>query len=429
MLTGPTAPVGTATVTDAGDLLTITAHNLVNGQLVYTSSPSGGAIPVLVPGAPYWVASATANTFQLRASQGGPVMTFTSDGTVAVQIAGAEYADDELRRLDLPLMWPGSTGASTVSGIRPGNPAVSLAGYTVTFGPCAGITSVTSAPWTATSGPYRWMLTTDSTQSISPADGSQTRVDRLVARIQDTVIDSTGFRRAVGAIKTGTPGAGAPALDPGEVSLGTVSTGPGGTPAPALTLALADLTSLGGTRPVANFVSLPTVGRYAGMKCHLLDEIADVVWNGTTWVRIASAASYNGIQRTFTSTRTSNSSGFSSEAIIQTISAVPVVSGRTYRLRWITDVASTAATTSNIEVARWRIRETNLAGTSIQLAHTILVMTGNDFPGVVETEWVAPSTGTRTFVGTCHRHLGSGTFTCNANANEPSIFTVDQVIG
>jgi hypothetical protein len=429
MLTGPTTPVGTATVTDAGDLLTITAHNLVNGQLVYTSSPTGGAVPVLVPGAPYWVASVTANTFQLRASQGGPVLAFASDGTVAVQLSAAEYDDGELRRLDLPLMWPGSTGANTVSGIRPGNPAVALAGYSVTFGPCAGITSVTTAPWTATSGPYRWMLTADSTQSIAPADPSQVRVDRLVARIQDTVVDSTGFRRAIGAIKTGTPGAGAPALDPGEVSLGTVQTGVNGTPPPELTLALADLTALGGTRPVANFAALPSTGRYAGMRCYLIDEATEALWNGSAWVRVASAASYGAVRRIATSTRTSNSSGFSSEAVIHTISSVPVVSGRTYRLKWVTDVASSAATTANIEVARWRIRETNLAGTSLQLSHTILVMTGNDFPGLVETEWVAPSTGNRTFVGTCHRHLGSGTFTCNANANEPSIFTVDQVIG
>jgi hypothetical protein len=415
-------------VTDAGDLLSITAHGLVNGQLVYTSSPTGGASGVLVSGAPYWVASATANTFQLRPSQGGPVMNFTADGTVAVQLAGAEYADDELRRLDLPLMWPGSTGASTVSGIRPGNPAVSLAGYTVTFGPCAGITSVTSAPWTATSGPYRWMLTTDSTQSIAPADGSQTRVDRLVARIQDTVVDSLGFRRAVGAIKTGTPGSGAPGLDAGEVSLGTVSTGPSGTPPPELTLALADLTALGGTRPVANFASLPTAGRYAGMRCYLIDEATEVLWNGSAWVRVASAAAYGSTRRIATHRRESNVSPFSSEVVIQTISNVPVVAGRTYRIKWVTDVASSAASSTAVESARWRIRDTNIAGAVLQYGHTAISMANNDFLAVVETEWVAPSTTTKTFVGTCHRAFGTGNFSCNANANEPSIFSVDQVL-
>jgi hypothetical protein len=306
---------------------------------------------------------------------------------------------------------------------------VSLAGYTVTFGPCAGITSVTSAPWTATSGPYRWMLPTDSTQSIAPADGSQTRVDHLVARIQDTIIDSSGFRRAVGVIKTGTPGSGAPALDPGEVSLGTVSTGPGGTPAPALTLTLADLTALGGTKPVANFAALPTVGRYAGMRCYLIDEATEVLWNGSAWVRVASAASYGATRRIATSRRESNSSTFSSETVIQTISNVPVVAGRTYRLCWITDVASTAASSTAVESARWRIRDTNIAGAVLQYAHTAIAMANNDFGAVVATEWVAPSTTNKTFVGTCHRAFGTGNFSCNANANEPAIFTVDQVIG
>jgi hypothetical protein len=429
MSTGPTTTVGTATITAADDLLTTAAvHGLVDGQLVYTSSPTLGAIGVLVPNAPYWVALVSTTTFRLRPMPGAPVMTFTADGEVVVQLAGAEYADDELRRLDLPLMWPGATGATTVSGIRPGNPAVSLAGYSVTFGPCAGITSVTTAPWTAVSGPYRWMLTTDNTQSIAPADPSQVRVDRLVARIQDTTVDSSGFRHAVGAIKTGTPGQPAPAIDPGEVDLGTVQIGVNGSPAPALTPALADLTALGGTKPVASFATLPTIGRYAGMRCFLLDEIAEVVWTGSAWVRISSAASYNGIQRRSTSTRITNSAGFSSEAVIQTISAVPVVSGRTYRIRWVTDVASTAASSTAVETARWRIRDTNLTGTVLQYTHTAIAMANNDFGAIVETEWVAPSTTTKTFVGTCHRAFGTGTFSCNANANEPSLLTVDQVL-
>jgi hypothetical protein len=430
MSTGPTTTVGTATVTAASGLLTTAAaHGLVDGQLVYTASPTLGAIGVLVPNAPYWVALVSTSTFRLRPSPGGPTMVFTSDGEVTVKLAGAEYADDELRRLDLPLMWPGATGATTVSGIRPGNPAVSLAGYNVTFGPCAGITSVTSAPWTAISGPYRWMLTTDSTQSIAPADPSQVRVDRLVARIQDTTVDSLGFRHAIGAIKTGTPGQPAPAIDPGEVDLGTVQIGVNGSPAPALTLALADLTALGGTKPVANFASLPTVGRYRGMRCYLIDEATEVVWTGSTWERFASAASYGATRRIATSTRIGNSAGFSSEAVIQTISAVPVVSGRTYRIRWVADVASTAASSTAVESARWRIRDTNLAGAVLQYTHTAIAMANNDFGAVVETEWVAPSTTTKTFVGTCHRAFGSGTFSCNANANEPSILSVDQVLG
>jgi hypothetical protein len=430
MSTGPTTTVGTANITAASGLLTTAAaHGLVDGQLVYTSAPQDGAIGVLVPNAPYWVALVSTSTFRLRPSPGGPTMAFTADGEVTVKLAGAEYADDELRRLDLPLMWPGATGATTVSGIRPGNPAVSLAGSTVTFGPCAGITSVTSAPWTAVSGPYRWMLTTDNTQAVAPADPALLRVDRLVARIQDTVVDSTGFRRAVGAIKTGTPGAGAPAVDPGEVSLGTVSVAAGGSPGPVLTLDLADLTALGGTKPVANFAALPTLGRYRGMRCYLIDEATEVVWTGSAWERFASAASYGATRRIATSTRISNSAGFSSEIVIQTISNVPVVSGRTYLIRWVTDVASTAASPTAAEVARWRIRETNLAGTSIQLTHTPILMANNDFGATIQTEWVAPSTGTRTFVGTCHRHFGTGTFSCNANPNEPSLLTVDQIIG
>lgn len=269
MTTGPAqSPVGTATVTDVGDLLTLTAHNLVDGQAVYTATPTGGA-SALVTGAPYWVASATANTFQLRPSPGAPVIAFAADGTVSVSTAAAEYSDAELRRLDLPLMWPGSTGAATVSGVRPGNAAATLAGTTVTFGPCSGITSAITAPWSATSGPYRWMLTADN-QNLTAADGSQPRIDRLVARIQDTTVDSSGYRQAVGAIKVGTPAAVpvAPTVDAGETSLGTVLVPAGGSPVPTLTLDAPDLTALGGVKPATAY---PTVGLYNGMAVYRTD--------------------------------------------------------------------------------------------------------------------------------------------------------------
>jgi hypothetical protein len=267
------------------------------------------------------------------------------------------------------------------------------------------------------------MLTTDNTQSVAPADPSLLRIDRLVARIQDTVVDSSGFRRAVGAIKTGTPGSPAPAVDPGEVSMGTVTVAAGGSPGPELTLDLADLTALGGVKPVASFASLPTVGRYAGMHAWLVDEKTEVVWDGAAWLRIASAASFASIRRVGTWTRTSNSAGFSSEAVIDTISNVPVVTGKRYRITWNVDVASAEANNE----ARFRIRETNIAGTVRQYSHLRIGSANQDYGTSLVAEWVSTVTGTRTWVGTCHRQFGAGTFTCNANANEPAYLTVDEI--
>lgn len=89
------AAVGTATI--AANVFTIAAHGLVDGQTVVTSTPTGGAVGVLVAGAPYYVAAATTDTFQLRPSPGAPVMVIASGGAV-VDAADAVYDAQSLRR-------------------------------------------------------------------------------------------------------------------------------------------------------------------------------------------------------------------------------------------------------------------------------------------------------------------------------------------
>ena len=91
--------IGTATITASNDVLTFgAAHNLVDGQVVVTSAPVNGAVGVLVPGAPYYVANAPTTTMQLRYAPGSPVMTFTADGTVSVDQAEAVYDAKSMRQ-------------------------------------------------------------------------------------------------------------------------------------------------------------------------------------------------------------------------------------------------------------------------------------------------------------------------------------------
>jgi len=78
-LAGTDAPV---TLTDAGDLVTRTAHGYTNDMVVrfYNIVTTTG----LTANQPYYVINATANTFQVSATLGGSAVALTNDGTATL---------------------------------------------------------------------------------------------------------------------------------------------------------------------------------------------------------------------------------------------------------------------------------------------------------------------------------------------------------
>lgn len=78
-LANTNAPV---TLTDAGDLVTRTAHGYADGRVVkfYNITGTTG----LTEGQTYYVISATANTFQVSASKGGAAVALTTDGAATL---------------------------------------------------------------------------------------------------------------------------------------------------------------------------------------------------------------------------------------------------------------------------------------------------------------------------------------------------------
>ncbi len=72
-----------ATIANATDIWTSTAHGLLVDQKVRLTN-SGGALPAgFLPNTDYWIIAANlaANTFQLAASKGGASVNATTDGT------------------------------------------------------------------------------------------------------------------------------------------------------------------------------------------------------------------------------------------------------------------------------------------------------------------------------------------------------------
>lgn len=74
------AAAATGAAAQATDLITLTAHGLVNGDQVVFSNV--GAATPLVVGTTYYVVSSSANTFSVALTSGGAAVNITVDGTV-----------------------------------------------------------------------------------------------------------------------------------------------------------------------------------------------------------------------------------------------------------------------------------------------------------------------------------------------------------
>jgi hypothetical protein len=420
--------VGAATIEADDEVITEAAHGLVNGQQVTVANLGGGALNVLVEDAPYFVANATANTFQLRPAPGAPIMTFTADGSCDVYLTAGLNEAQTLRNAFAGLLarGDGSGGFNARPGVFPN---ASDTAHVTTSGMTWSTIDMVAVVRHSTGGIYIVPHPAETSQPITAADPSQGRIDALDLQIQDHALDSSGFARGRLVYVAGTPAAvpvepavtaNSERLSTWTVAAGATSTGTPTTP--RFTVAR------GGVIPVASSAAYPGAGgRYKGLILYdfALKALVANTNAGSTYEVLASVDTAKALRRIATVERTTNSSTFTSEAVISTITAA-VESGKKYKITWVVDSSSTVAG----DTARWRIRETNIAGATRQLSHSYMSIANNDFGAPPLTfEWTASSTGNMTWVGTCHRANGTGTFSCNANANEPSYFTVDYVSG
>jgi hypothetical protein len=125
-----------------------------------------------------------------------------------------------------------------------------------------------------------------------------------------------------------------------------------------------------------------------------------------------------------TSIATSNSAPWDDtpEVVVQTLSAVPLVAGRTYRLTWFGDLIGSVAASEHF----MRIREDSLSGTVLDVRRYRAHTTAN-FPYRTEVEYPAVATGNKTFVFTGVRSVGTGLGTVDADTDHPAYFYVDYI--
>jgi hypothetical protein len=121
----------------------------------------------------------------------------------------------------------------------------------------------------------------------------------------------------------------------------------------------------------------------------------------------------------------SDSSTFTTtETQVASVTAA-LVSGRNYRVRLVARFGTSAAN----DIVVVRVREDNLSGTTLQFELRPLPSTSSsgNTVGVLEGEYVAASTGDKTFVASGQRTSGSGNIRLDAEAGAPAYLYVDHI--
>jgi hypothetical protein len=110
----------------------------------------------------------------------------------------------------------GGASLGVRSGVRPSGSGTDLlvqaqASPNMTVKVNTGVAVIQGAIST-TQGPYLYALDATTNLTISAAHASLTRIDRIVIRVRDSTVDTSGQRDAAAVVVQGTPGSGVPSL-------------------------------------------------------------------------------------------------------------------------------------------------------------------------------------------------------------------------
>lgn len=132
-------------------------------------------------------------------------------------------------------------------------------------------------------------------------------------------------------------------------------------------------------------------------------------------------------ERIATDAQTSDSANIgATETVVQSLT-VPLVSGRTYRIGWISGVN----TDTNNAQYNAILREDSIAGAARDVHRKRIEVLGSSIGwwSRLEVFYTAGSTGNKTFVVTLQRVSGSGNVWREAGTNHPSRLYADYVEG
>ncbi|MEU8329815.1 hypothetical protein [Micromonospora sp. NPDC048839] len=255
------------------------------------------------------------------------------------------YSAAELRQnMALALMFDGRNMGAR-AGVRPGGNQllVSLAGSTITAQP--GVLCLDPGLSTP-QGPYWVAIPAAETHTLTAADASNPRKDIVVARVYDTVEDSSGLRLARTEYIAGVanPSPAEPSVPAGATRLATIDVPKVGGGSPAVTDRRRYTAAAGGIVPVAADadISAAVAGRYRhNLATGQLEQDTGTVWRRADWW---SSWGRVGGRRYQAGSGVLLADNTGSEAVTNVhTGSVPVVAGRSYHIRMSGRVVTSAS--------------------------------------------------------------------------------------
>ncbi|MFG2671354.1 hypothetical protein [Streptomyces sp. NPDC048445] len=194
-------------------------------------------------------------------------------------IDGLTLSGLETRQTQAATVMADGTALGSRSGVRPGDPGltVTLSGSTITVS--AGVATVAYSG----QGVYRAAFpTATGAGTVTAAHASLTRIDLVYLRIWDSTVDASGLYKAdvvyLAGTPSSTPSAPTPAGTVVYMPLATITVPPSGGGSASVSTAVRPYTvAPGGILPAAAAPSAPYVGQYYD------DGTSLRRWNGSSW--------------------------------------------------------------------------------------------------------------------------------------------------
>ena len=189
------------------------------------------------------------------------------------------YDGAELRRADAMLVMADGTALGGRSGIRPGDPGLTVTLSGTTINVSAGVAAV----YQSGQGVYRAALSTAvSPGTLTAAHATLPRIDLVYLRVWDTDVDASGLRQADVVYLAGTAASSPVAPVPGGtivyIPLATISVPASGGGSPSVSSTIRAVTvAPGGILPSATAPSNPYIGQYYDSGTSLMR------WTGSAW--------------------------------------------------------------------------------------------------------------------------------------------------
>lgn len=185
----------------------------------------------------------------------------------------------EARNADAMLVMSNGSALGSVSGVRPGDPGltVTLAGSTINCS--AGVAAVAYAG----QGVYRAAFPSSvSPGTLTAAHATLDRIDLVYLRVWDTSVDASGLNKGdivyLAGTPSSTPAAPTPAGTQIYMPLATITVPHTGAGSPSVSTAVRPVTTApGGILPSSTAPSSP----YTGQAYHNGTDL--LIWNGTSW--------------------------------------------------------------------------------------------------------------------------------------------------